>query len=164
LKDDSTHQPPPPDPGSGQEEWIPKEKILEIFPTLKDRTLTEWRSDKKIRYKIARYKNIKNYSWYIESEVRAMVEHQDRPKKYPRSRAKYIPKKLANIDKGVLVLVGLLGLFLAYFSPPWGNKTFSRFEVLLPFYVTGFFLVIYWLVKLIRYTRKRFFHREENNQ
>ena len=158
MKGNSFKKLPARKPLSGQEEWISKEKVMELFPTLLDRTLEEWRSKKKINY----IKDKSNDTFYLEDEVRAMMEHRDRPKKYPRVRNKYIPKKLATLDNGVIVLLVVLGFVFAYFFGPWDNKSFSKFEVQFPFYLMGFFAAVYWVVRGIQMIWKRFFRKEEN--
>jgi hypothetical protein len=151
LKDDSPQQALPDNPGSGQEKWISMAEIRKRFK-VPNYTLKYWRSKNKVRAKKAGHLTL-----YNEDDVRAMTERKSRAKK--RIRKQFIAKKLGNIDVGVLMLILALGFLLAYFSPPWGNKTFSRFEVLLPFYWILFFTFVYWLVRFVQYIRKRFFRK-----
>jgi hypothetical protein len=152
MKDDSPQQPTPGNPGPDQEKWISKHEVLEGY-NITESNLKYWRSINKIRaYKVSPRKY-----YYNENDVRAMVEKQASAKK--RTRKQFIAKKLGNIDTGLVILIVTLGFLLAYFSPPWGNKTFSRFEVLLPFYWILFFTFVYWFVRFVQYIRKRFFRK-----
>jgi hypothetical protein len=153
MKDDSPQQPAPGGPDPGQEKWITKAEVLKLF-NIEEHNLKYWCSINKIRaYKVSRRKY-----YYNENDVRAMVEKQASAKK--RARKQFVAKKLGNIDVGVLMVILALGLLLAYFSPPWGNKTFTRFEVMLPFYWIFFFAFVYWFVRFLQYIYKRFFRKE----
>jgi hypothetical protein len=153
VKDKSFNQPQQPtQPDSGQEEWVTRKKLRELYPDLQDHQLRYWRDSGKINIQ-----EIDKVYHYKVSEIAAQVEYYSRPKK--RARYQYVAKKLANIDVSIFILIVALGLAFVYYTPWEKNKTYSAWEFWLPIAGVLFFVVVYLIGKGIMYLYRRFFRR-----
>lgn len=152
MKKNSSNNHSPDENDPDKEKWVPKKEIMKKYK-VRDRTLTYWRGRGKIRYI-----NVKNRTYYIEDEVRVMVEKQNRPKKYFGIRKTYLIRKLKNIDPVLAAVV--LGLAFAFANGlDFSNRVWWIF--LLKNGVFSFTLlvgIIYGTVKLIIFTWNRFFN------
>jgi hypothetical protein len=159
MKKDSLHLPGKTDPVPDPEIWISRQEVKRLFPDVQDRQLKYWRDSKKIRSK-----TVRNQTWYIESEVRAMTKLYSRPLKYVRSRAKWLRKKLPTINPvlaiAVLTILFLFAINKSYFKKP----VYDFWDFATPFLLLLFFCFIYGFVKLIEYLWQRIFPRKQDNE
>jgi len=138
-----------------QEPWVPKNEIMKKY-NVSERKLTYWRGKGKISYQ-----NIRNRTFYKESEVHAMVEKQNQPKKYLGIRKAYIIRKLKNIDPVLSAMV--LGLLNAWAIGLNSNSNVFLFML----YNTAFSMImivgiIYYTIKLIKYTWRQLFRKRKD--
>jgi hypothetical protein len=158
MKRNSANKQIPRDIDPGQEIWVPKEEIIKKYG-VRDRTLTYWRGEEKIRYK-----TIRNRTYYIEDDVREMVEKQNRPKKYFGIRKTYIIKKLKNLDPvlGAVILGGGYALAngLKSATGPWWTFIIYNFV----FCLTLTIGLIYGIVKLIKYCIRRYLKKKNSSK
>lgn len=148
MNNGAPNQPLPSNPDPGQEKWISKAEVKDLFP-VNDRTLKYWRDQKKVRFK-----TIRNRTYYIESDVRAAFEKYNRPKKFLGMRHSIVKRKIRSINY-VLGMV-ILAISWAFFTGieltgPWYNMILSNFFLALVLFIA----LIYGIVQLIRYIWKR---------
>lgn len=134
-------------------------KCTNLWPVLKTCTgyFKYWR-----RYKKVRFETKRNVTYYVDNDIRAMVERQSRAKK--RIRYQWVKKKLATINVMVGILVVSAGICFVYFMDPFTKNTLSKFEVFLPFMAIFIFAFIYWTVRLIQYLWKISFRKNGNTK
>ncbi len=139
-----------------EEQWVSKNEILKKYD-VSDRNLTYWRGIGKIRYK-----NVRNRTFYIESDVAAMAEKQKKPKTYFGIRKPYFPKKLKDIDPVLgAVIIGLIYTVANGIELPHG----PWYRIIL-YNWTFFFIIIiaivYGGVKLMKYGWRGFFKNHKD--
>jgi hypothetical protein len=151
VKDDSPNHPSEDNTEPGQEKWISKTEAINLYGVT-DRNLKYWRSNNKIEYKL-----VKNLTFYLEHEVRAMAEKQTRPKK--RFRKEFIAKKLGSIDYVLGVVIFAVGWAWATginLEGPWWNVVIRNMFLSLVFFVA----IIYGIVRFIQFIRRRYFRKK----
>jgi hypothetical protein len=141
MNDDFTKQPKPGSEYSAPEEWASMYSIQEDF-RVKPGTLKYWRTRKKVRFKIE-----DNCTYYIKSEIRALVKARENSKRYYGFR-KFYEKKFLRIDPVLSMAITCVILGLIY--KPFRNKpVYSAKEVYLPIFCLLFIALVYWLIIII---------------
>jgi hypothetical protein len=147
MKDDTPDQPLAETPDAGQEQWLSRDEILELFPSVTERQLKYWRDNDKIEFK-----TIRKRSYYLESSVRVQVEKLKTAKPYSRIINLL---ELRTIDPPIAILIVAAGfLFMNDFSfkdpwQAWFFKNWTSIELIT--------IALGWyLVRWIRNTRKRY--------
>jgi hypothetical protein len=136
-------------PDSSQEVWLSKKEIKALFPVA-DRTLRYWRNKKKVRFKI-----VKKDSYYLEREIRVLMENRAQPqKKIPLH--KRIRRKLLKADRFYILAIGALIPGLFYLKPGSKNKVYTTWEVYRPIV---YFLCLAFIYGVVRWI---IFYRKEN--
>jgi hypothetical protein len=148
MNDDFSKQPKPGRADSAPEEWTSMYTIQELF-RVKPGTLKYWRSRKKVRFKIE-----DNCSYYIKSEIRALVKARENSKKYYGFRKIY-EKKFLRINPVLSMTITCVILGLIYIRPFRNKPVYSAKEVYLPIFCLLFIALVYWLIIIIWSKRKK---------
>ena len=155
MNDDLLNQPSSKGANPNQEKWVSKKEIQKRFK-VSDRNLTYWRGLGKISYK-----KIRNRTYYIASEIQAMVKKQSRPKKFVGIRKVYIKRKLDSMDAvlgvAIIALVYLWIHGVDFSVRPWWVIILDNGEVAIVLSVC----LVYGLVRLIIYLWRRHFRKND---
>src|SRR5690348_363766 len=153
MKDEIPHQSSAETPDPGQEIWLSKEEVMKRYKVT-DRQLEYWRDIGRVRYK-----KIKHRTYYLETEIQAQVKLLARPKKFLFIRKDLLGIKIRRIDPPLAILIVASCFLLSdglRVKAPW------QFWIIYNWPSIELILValIWYLVRLIKYTWKRLFAKE----
>jgi hypothetical protein len=116
---------------------------------IKARTLKYWRANKKLRFEIE-----DNCTFYIKSEIRALVKARENSRKFYGFQ-KFYEKKYRRIDPVLSMTITCVILGLFYIRRFRNKPVYNAKEVYLPIFCLLFIALVYWLIIIIRSNRKR---------